>query len=98
MLTKLIIAAALALSVSALDATNDPPENNKLLNKYKLAVVRKNHNADWLAVPQMINKLPIPKAMPRKPMAMTTFMEKRASNCFTRSPPSSMPIILRPFQ
>jgi hypothetical protein len=48
-LTKLIIAAALALSVSALDATSEPPENNKLLNKYKLAVVRKKHNADWLS-------------------------------------------------
>ena len=31
--TKLIIAAALALSGKAFDAVREPPENNKLLNK-----------------------------------------------------------------
>ena len=33
MLTKLIIAAALALSFNALEAIKDPPENKKLLNR-----------------------------------------------------------------
>lgn len=89
---------ALALSGMALDAINAPPENKKLLNRYKLAVVKKNHSAEWLPTIQSINKLMTPNATPNNPMAMTQLADNRVSNSFTRKPPHSIPIIFKLFQ